>query len=100
MRLHHYEMALALLDHALEAYSNSHFYLPEKARASLKRSKALRALHREDEAELELSKSFQTYSMLLKDLIRNKSAAESDRKKKPSDLTDDDLTELIAFWSK
>jgi hypothetical protein len=100
LHLEQYDMAVALLDYALEAYSNSVHYMPEKMRASLKRSKALRGLKRDDEANAELSKGFKIYSQLFQDLVRNNSAKESDRKTRENELTDDDIIQFIAFWSR
>lgn len=100
IRLGYHEMALALLDHAVEAYSNSHYFMPEKARASFKRAKALRALERDKDADAELSKCFRMYTLLFKELVRSEGARAADRKAKERDLTDADVNELIAFWSK
>ena len=100
LSLKQYEMALALLDYALEAYSNSNHYLPEKMRASLKRSTALRGLARDDEADAELSKCFRSYTAFFDELVRNKEATELDRKTTESGLMDKDIVRWIAFWSR
>ena len=100
IRLGQYEMALALLDHAIGAYSNAHHFIPEKVRASFKRSLALRAMQRVDEADSELSKCFSLYSVLFTNLVRNHGAREEDRKTRETDLRDADVDQLIAFWSK
>ncbi|KAJ9613478.1 hypothetical protein H2200_003420 [Cladophialophora chaetospira] len=100
LHLQQHKMALALLDYALEAYSNSHHYLPEKMRASLKRSRALRGLDRIEDADAELSKCFKTYSSFFDELVRNKMAKEADRKMSEGDLTDKDVVQFIAFWSR
>ncbi|KAF2092428.1 TPR-like protein, partial [Rhizodiscina lignyota] len=86
IRLKQHEMALALLDHALGAYSSAPHFMPEKVRASFKRSQALRCLQRTDEANSELSKCFKLY--------------DENRKVKETDLSDADVDELITFWSK
>jgi tetratricopeptide (TPR) repeat protein len=98
IRLGHYENALAFLDHAHEAYSDSAYYLPEKVRISFKRSLALRRLRRVAEADSELSKCFKQYNMLFNNLVRSQRAKEGDRKKE-RDLCDADFDNLIAFWS-
>ncbi|KAF2230784.1 hypothetical protein EV356DRAFT_324935 [Viridothelium virens] len=100
IRLQQYEMALALLDHSLGAYSNAHHFAPEKIRASFKRAQALRRLQRVDEADSELLKCFKLYNVLYTNLVRNVGAKEEHRKVKATDLRDADVDELIAFWSK
>ncbi|KAI9656216.1 MAG: hypothetical protein M1821_004879 [Bathelium mastoideum] len=100
IRLRQNELALALLEHAIGAYSNAHHFAPEQIRASYKRVQALRALRREDEANLELSKCFRLYNVLYTNLIRNVGVREEDRKAVETDLSDADVDELIAFWSK
>ena len=95
-----YDMALALLNYALEAYSDSNHYLPEKMRASLKRSKALRALKKDEEADAELSKCFKIYAMRHHELVRSKMVKEADRKTKETELTDQDVIQFVAFWSR
>ena len=93
-------MALALLDHAVEAYSNSNYFTPEKARASFKRAKALRALERGKDADAEISKCFRMYKLLFTELVRTQRANGADRKANEKDLTDADVNKLVAFWSK
>lgn len=90
------EMALALLDHSLDAFSISHTYMPEKTRASWMRYKALKGLGRLKDAEIELGNCFQTYSKLRG--LRDDSRLEV--KKSPKDLNDQDIDDLIVFWSK
>ena len=93
-------MALALLDHALGAYANANHFTPEKVRASFKRAQALRELQRIDEADVELSKCFNLYSVLFTNLVRLFGARAGERKTKATDLGDVEIDELIAFWSK
>ncbi|KIX10281.1 uncharacterized protein Z518_01363 [Rhinocladiella mackenziei CBS 650.93] len=100
IRMHQYEMAEALLNHALEAYSSSNHFLPEKARASFKRAEALRGLGRDEEADLEVSKCFKIYTLLFRELIRSKVANAEYRKTQESELTSKDVTSFIAFWSR
>jgi hypothetical protein len=95
-----FEMALALLDHALDVYSNSHHYVPEKLRASLKRSRALRGLAMDEQADQEFTKCFNIYTMHIQELLRNHKAIPHDRRTREEDLTDRDVIELIAFWSR
>jgi hypothetical protein len=104
----------ALLDHALKAYSSSsspNTYVPEKARASFKRSLALRSLGRTDEADAELQKSFEVYRKLVARGVRRSgddgsdatdipTAARSPPRQRKEDLVDQDFDDMIAFWSK
>lgn len=102
----------ALLDHALKAYSSSsgsNTYVPEKARASFKRSRALRSLSRIDEADAELQKSFEVYEKLIGRGVRRSGYDGSDgigiptaarRRQRKEDLGDEDFDDMIAFWSK
>ncbi|RYN79041.1 hypothetical protein AA0117_g4103 [Alternaria alternata] len=96
IKLGNYDMALALLNHALGAFSISHTYIPEKMRACWMRSKALSALGKTDEAESELANCYQVY-------VRLRSKREGDGPKikdRPSELDDEDIDDLIVFWSK
>jgi hypothetical protein len=104
----------ALLDHALKAYSSSsssNAYVPEKARASFKRSRALRSLGQTDEADDELQNSFEVYRKLLRRGVRRSgydgsegndvpTATRSLCKQRREDLVDQDFDDMIAFWSK
>ncbi|CAN9407919.1 unnamed protein product [Alternaria alternata] len=96
IKLGNYDMALALLNHALGAFSISHTYIPEKMRACWMRSKALSALGKAKEAESELANCYQVY-------VRLRSKREGDGPKikdGPSELDDEDIDDLIVFWSK
>ena len=96
INLGNYDMALALLNHALEAFSNSHTYMPEKTRACWMRYKVLSGLGKKEEAEIELANCYQVYSRL-----RSKREGYGPKfKEKPSELDDDDIDDLIVFWSK
>ncbi|KAI4691306.1 uncharacterized protein J4E84_003597 [Alternaria hordeiaustralica] len=96
INLGNYDMALALLNHALEAFSNSHTYMPEKTRACWMRYKALSGLGKKEEAEIELANCYQVYSRL-----RSKREGYGPTfKEKSSELDDDDIDDLIVFWSK
>jgi tetratricopeptide (TPR) repeat protein len=99
IRVHQYDTALALLDHALKAYSMSSNYRSEKARVSFKRSRALRYLRKTDEADRELHKCFQVYSELVAEriMLTGKQRAV---KKRAEDLVDKDFDDLVAFWFK
>ena len=108
----------ALLDHALKAYStssSSNAYLPERARTSFKRSYALRALGREDDAQAELQEAFEMYQKILGrarsiDISAGEILAVAtqavaterpdQRKVRPEELVDQDFDDMIAFWSK
>jgi hypothetical protein len=90
---------MALLDHALKAYSMSNNYVPEKARVSFKRSRALRYLHKVDEADRELRKCFQVYSELVVERIML-TGKQRPVKKTAEDLVDKDFDDLVAFWFK
>lgn len=90
------EMALALLDHSLDAFSISHTYMPEKTRASWMRYKALKELERLKDAENELAACFQIYAKLRSS--REDSLLEI--KRRPQELDDRDIDDLIVFWSK
>ncbi|KAH7047476.1 NB-ARC and TPR domain protein [Macrophomina phaseolina] len=92
MRLKQDDTALALLDHALTAYSNRETYVPEKARALFKRSGILRAMRKADEAEETLKEAAELYN--------EAATANGQKKKKAEDLTDEDFTALVAFWSR
>lgn len=85
-------MQRALLDHALTAYSNRETYVPEKARALFKRSSILRAMRKADEAEETLKEAAELYN--------EAATANGQKKKKAEDLTDEDFTALVAFWSR
>jgi hypothetical protein len=85
--------------------------LPEKARASFKRSCALRSLGQNDEADAELQKSFEVYGKLLRRGIRKSgydgsegndtlTAARILSRQRKEDLVDQDFDDMIAFWSK
>jgi tetratricopeptide (TPR) repeat protein len=96
IKLGNYDMALALLNHALGAFSISETYIPEKMRAYWVRSKALNALGKRKEAESELANCYQAY-------IRLRSKREGGGPKirdRPDDLDDEDIDDLIVFWSK
>ena len=90
---------MALLNHALKAYSMSINYVPEKARVSFKRSRALRYLRKVDEADRELRKCFQVYSELVVERIML-TGKQRPVKKKAEDLVDKDFDDLVAFWFK
>jgi hypothetical protein len=90
---------MALLNHALKAYSMSNNYVPEKARVSFKRSRALRYLRKVDEADRELRKCFQVYSELVVERIML-TGKQRPVKKKAEDLVDKDFDDLVAFWFK
>lgn len=91
-----YDMALALLDHSLDAFSISHTYMPEKTRAGWMRYRAFKGLQRENEAAIELRNCYQSYVKL-----RQKREEQGIKiKKDASELNDDDIDDLIVFWSK
>lgn len=100
IRLHQYDMALALIDYALDAYSQSNNFISEKARASFRRIKTLRALQRVDEADSQLRHCFEIYTRLFKDQVRANRASKSDHKTRAEDLDDSDFDSLIVFWSR
>lgn len=99
IRIHQFDTAIALLDHALKVYSMSGNYVPEKARASFKQSHALRSLRRVDEADKQLRLCFRVYSDVVaeKALLTGK---ERPAKWRAEDLVDQDFDDLVAFWSK
>jgi hypothetical protein len=99
IRVHQYDTAVALLDHALKAYSMSINYVPEKARASFKKSHALRSLRMIDEADKELRKCFRVYSELVEEKIIL-TGKQRVSKRRAEDLVDRDFDDLVAFWSK
>lgn len=86
----------ALLDHALKAYNDRNTgdpdtsYIPEKARAVFKRSRALRLMKKFDEAEVELK----TAASLREQIVGE------DGRCNPEMLKDADFDDLIAFWSR
>jgi hypothetical protein len=89
-------MALALLNHALGAFSISHTYIPEKMRACWMRYKALSGLGKGKEADSELANCYQVYVRL-----RNKREGDGPKiKDRASELGDEDIDDLIVFWSK
>ena len=60
------------------------------------RYKALSGLGKKEEAEIELANCYQVYSRL-----RSKREGYGPKfKEKPSELDDDDIDDLIVFWSK
>lgn len=96
IKLGNYDMALALLDHSLDAFAISRTYMPEKTRAAWMRYQALKGLGRMKEAENELMNCHQIYWKL-----RAKRTESSLRvKTKPEELDDSDIDDLIVFWSK
>jgi tetratricopeptide (TPR) repeat protein len=96
IRLGNYDMALALLNRALGAFSMSHTYISGKMRACWMRSKALSALGKKEEADSELANCYQVYVTL-----RNKREGDEQKiKDRPSELDDEDIDDLIVFWSK
>lgn len=96
IKLGNHEMALALLDHSLDAFSISHTYMPEKSRAGWMRYKALKGLGRIKEAETELGNCYQTYVKLR----RKRGEGGLEVKRGPHELDDQDIDDLIVFWSK
>lgn len=100
IRLHQYDLALMLLDHALETYVHCREFLPERTRASFKRMQALQFLRRIEEAQSELSKCFAVYTQLFIAKVRVKKAQEGQRKLRAEDLEDRDFDDLIGFWSR
>ena len=94
------ETALALLDHALEAYSISNEYKPERMRALYKRAKALQGLRRFEEADLELSKCFTLYKPIMKEKIRVMGQRAGQLKTRESDLVDLDVDSAVSFRSR
>jgi tetratricopeptide (TPR) repeat protein len=93
-----HDTALALLDYALEAFSASTMFLPERCRAVWMRSKALKGMGKYAEAETERDKAFQIYMRVWKQRSNFKEGASIKRTKE--DLTDWDIDDLIVFWSK
>jgi hypothetical protein len=91
-------MALALLDHALDAFSISHTYMPEKTRAGWMRYKALKGLGRVKEAENELANCYQVYVKLRSKREENGNSLTI--RLGPEELDDQDIDDLIVFWSK
>jgi hypothetical protein len=100
LNIDQFEMALALLDHALDVYSNSHHYVPEKLRASLKRSRALRGLAMDEPADQEFTECFNDYKMHIQKLLRDERPIPQDRRTREEDLTHEDVIEIIPFWSR
>ncbi|KAF2656291.1 TPR-like protein [Lophiostoma macrostomum CBS 122681] len=98
IRLNKNGMALALLDHAFEAYSSSNTFVPEKARAWWMRHKALKAQGKLDEAGVELDKCFQVYRRWVEE--RQREGTWGGVLKRAEDLEDRDIDPLIVFWSK
>jgi hypothetical protein len=99
IRVHQYDTAIALLDHALRVYSTSSNYIPEVARASFKRSRAVRSLRMTDQADKELNDCFRVYTKL----VAEKTASTGKQrapKMRAEDLVDKDFDDLVAFWSK
>lgn len=86
----------ALLDHALKAYNDRNTgdpdtsYIPEKARAVFKRSRALRLMKKYDEADTELKMAASLRAQIVGE----------DGRRSPRTLTDVDFDDLIAFWSR
>ncbi|KAF2115388.1 hypothetical protein BDV96DRAFT_687329 [Lophiotrema nucula] len=91
-----FEIAITLLDDALEGYSSSPTFMPEKTRAVWMRHKALKGVGRLHEAQNELLKCFQMYSRL----ERERPYLNLEAKKKPDEIDDPAIDRLIPFWSK
>lgn len=100
LHMRQYDMALVLLELALEAYSNSYHFMPERLRASFKRMKALRFLQRVEEADMERSKCFKIYSKLFLDMSEALGPKLGRRKTRETDIDDEDVDALVAFWSR
>lgn len=79
----------ALLDQALKTYGDRYVFKPEKARAIFKRSKVLRLLQREDEAEAALNESWKLYQE-----IRPADQRTAEQ------LCDTDFDKIVVFWSR
>jgi len=79
----------ALLGQALKAYGDRNVFKPEKARATFKRSKVLRLLQREDEAEAALNESWKLYQE-----IRPADQRTAEQ------LCDADFDKIVVFWSR
>ncbi|RDW60544.1 hypothetical protein BP6252_11927 [Coleophoma cylindrospora] len=99
IRVHQYDTAVVLLDHALKTYSMSSNYRPEKTRASFKRSRALRSLNLIDEANKEQRRCFRVYSELIVERAKL-TGKQRTPKKRADDLIDQDFDDLVAFWYK
>lgn len=74
-------------------------YVPEKARVSFKRSRALRSLGKVDEADKELRKCFRVYSEIVTERIVL-TGKQRVVKKRADDLVDKDFDDSVAFWFK
>lgn len=96
IKLGNHEMALALLDYSLDAFSISRTYMPERTRAAWMRYQALVGLGRAKEAKNELINCFQIYVKLR----TKREDSELPIKQEPSQLDDRDIDDLIVFWSK
>ncbi|KAJ4385402.1 hypothetical protein N0V93_009830 [Gnomoniopsis smithogilvyi] len=94
---HHRTTDLALLDHALNVYSNGNMYAPEKARATFLRSRAFRKLNETDKAEADVEEAAAQY---LEIVGRDVGATEGGIEKLGRGLKQDDFDSLIAFWSR
>ncbi|KAL6715525.1 hypothetical protein ACLMJK_006486 [Lecanora helva] len=127
LRLGQHEIALALLDHALKIYestNNHETFAPEKARALFKRQQALRELDKPKDADILLRDCYKLYSQLFdQNLSLNPLSPQTgtqsltsgcrnqtgplettlngkEKKMESKDLRDEDLDDLITFWSK
>jgi hypothetical protein len=82
-----------LLDQALKIYGDRDYYSPEKARASYKKGKLLKALGEQGRhSEMFLDKAW-----VLREKLTKKN---SGLKRSIDELTDADFDDLIVFWSK
>jgi len=77
----------------------SNKYMPEKARAWFKKSRALRFQNMTEEADAELRKCWNIYSGLVigKSVVTDQQIVP---KKRAEELVDQDFDDLVAFWSK
>ncbi|OCL12400.1 hypothetical protein AOQ84DRAFT_437031 [Glonium stellatum] len=89
IRLHQLDTAMALLDQALKTYGDRSVFRPEKTRAIFKRSKVLRLLRKEEEAEEALNESWKLYQEIRP--ADQRSAKE---------LCDIDFDKTVVFWSR
>jgi hypothetical protein len=93
--LGNHNLALALLDHSLDAFK-SPVYMPEKTRAGWVRQRALRELGRLREADQELANSYKAYVKLK----TKRDGHGVTIQQGPNELGQEDLDDLIAFWSR
>jgi hypothetical protein len=76
------------VDKAISAYKSNASFKADTARAKFWKSKTLRLLKRDEEADIEATESFEQYQLLTED------------PRPMSSLTEQDYDSIVVFWSR